>query len=213
MTLLSQLEDSCWACCGRCQRLHPRREFPGYQVRGSSPWNRTCMRNAGILDLCPCIALTLRDRARVVEHLSRRGNEARSLNYIKNGVLSLHKGEGEPYLLHRCTEYPQCQVEIRLSLTESGQLISRTQYETGLDPYGNLLRHIRVCYRDSLADYLSRSNPLRDCSFCHARTIDLANRNSNLRVAQILQYLGREEWFADSKPFADGVRDELETVE
>lgn len=72
MELLVLLEDSRWACCALWQKLHPRPEFhPQYFT-----WfvfRRICITGAGLVDLCPCIVLTLRDRRKIVECLMGRG--------------------------------------------------------------------------------------------------------------------------------------------
>lgn len=86
MALLMLLENEKWACCERCQRLHPRKEFPASQP-DHPPWRRTCMAWAGIVDLCPCISLTIRDRTRVVEYLKAPQSDKPNLNLINKGCV------------------------------------------------------------------------------------------------------------------------------
>lgn len=63
---LLQLENSHWTWCATCQRLHPKIEFSEHQLQNVSPWQRMCRLWSGIVDLCPCIAITPRDRAHIV---------------------------------------------------------------------------------------------------------------------------------------------------
>lgn len=44
MSLLVLLQKKTWACCGRCQKLHPRSEFPWQQLMDHRAWNRACER-------------------------------------------------------------------------------------------------------------------------------------------------------------------------
>lgn len=98
-------------------------------MRCSSPWNRKCINNADILGFCPCIALTLRDRTRIVERLMGTSTERRALSYLKKGVLSVETNDqGERYLLHQCAAFSHRQSEVRLSLTESGKLVCSAHY-------------------------------------------------------------------------------------
>lgn len=81
MKLFTQLEDKRWTCCAACQRLHPRGEFPSFELE-YSPWRRSCRWWSGIVNLCPCIAITPRDRTHVGEYL--RGSR-KSLNLVDKG--------------------------------------------------------------------------------------------------------------------------------
>lgn len=88
------------------------------------------MKNAGTVELCPCIARTLRDRMRMVEALTGRATEKRALNYIPKGLLFHYQDEnGELCLLHKCAYYPMYKIEIQLSLTGSSQLVCSTHYQ------------------------------------------------------------------------------------
>ena len=69
MTFLIQLENDTWACRGRCQRLHPRKEFPPRQLKKYAPQKRICEVWAGLIDRCPCISLTLRDCTHSIDYL------------------------------------------------------------------------------------------------------------------------------------------------
>ena len=123
MALLMMLENEKWACCERCQRLHPRKELPASQLN-HPPWRRTCMAWTGIVDLCPCISLTIHDRTRVVEYLKAPQSYEPNSNLINKGLL---KRNGQ-YLSHQCTTYPHVQIDMQLSLTNSEQLTTATRY-------------------------------------------------------------------------------------
>ena len=198
MTLLTQLEDSRWACCARCQKLHPRQEFPRYELKESHPWERSCVNSAGIIDLCPCIALTLRDRTRIVEHLRREKTaKNRTLNHIRRGLLSLKDDGGELYLLHRCTAYPKIRIEIRLSLTDSGQLVSHARYETRLSVHNWRVDSVRVCCDGTLAECFDGPPSTDNCDVCRAHMVDLTRRKPALNAVQVTRYLGRDGSFAN----------------
>ena len=59
---LIQLQNSRWLFCAACQKLHPKIEISGHQELKVSPWQRKCRQWSGIVDLCPRIAITPRDR-------------------------------------------------------------------------------------------------------------------------------------------------------
>jgi hypothetical protein len=74
-TLLIRLEDNRWKFCIACLRLHPKCEFSWFE-RGKSPLERCCMPNAGIVDVCPCLSLTFRDRNKIAEYLRKVAAES-----------------------------------------------------------------------------------------------------------------------------------------
>ena len=186
-TLLTQLEDSLWAFCVGCQKLHPRQEFPELLLRSK----RSCTNFAGIVDLCPCIALTLRDRTRIVEYLRSGGTveSKRILNTIRNGSLVLNEDRNGLHLLHTCHAYQNIQAEIKLSATKDKQLISRDRYQTLPTAVDTDMDSVPVCCDKDLSSCFSK--PISNCSSCHARTIALTSINANVRVAQVTRYLGR----------------------
>lgn len=136
MGLLKQLEDSRWACCGGCQRLHRREELE--KRMGSPPEIRTCKEGPWMVDICPCITLTARDRARIWEYLTwiekndkktrvGRRRPWQGINYIAKGALQLARNEENRWCFpHKCTAY--CDVKFELFLTEESMLITRGQY-------------------------------------------------------------------------------------
>lgn len=132
MNLLIQLEDKSWACCGRCEMLHRREVFPSCKIQSYPPDKRACSPWAGILDLCPCIALAIRDREKIVEYLSET-ETAR----IDSGLRCVGKGffedsfdkKSKPSLSHKCRAYySSVGVIFMLSLPESGHLLVNSRY-------------------------------------------------------------------------------------
>ena len=197
MTLLALLEDRSWACCGRCQKLHRRHEFHKTPLR-CAPWERSCATYAGIMDLCPCVSLTVRDRTRVIEHLEGvTVSQKRCLSHLKKGIMSLHYKDGEHYLSHTCTAYPELESEIKLSLTESGQLISRAQYALHTE-HGLRSESVRVCCCRFLSTESLNATPVNDCAVCHTRIQHLAHPTQNGKMVHATRFLGDEYWFADS---------------
>ena len=201
-TLLTQLEDSHWEFCVGCQKLHPCQEFPEPLLG----LKRSCTFSAGIIDICPCIALTLRDRTRIVEYLRSRGtaNSKRILSSIKNGSLVLNEDRDGLYLLHTCHAYQNIQAEFRLSVTESNQLISCDRYQTLPAAVATDMDAVPICCNETLSDCFSRYTPIANCSLCHARTVThtvaLPNINANARVARVTRYLGRGKGVIDHDP-------------
>lgn len=199
MTLLARLEDQSWACYGRCQKLHRRHEFHKSPLRGA-PWARSCATYAGIMDLCPCVSLTFRDRTRVIEHLEGATvNQKRCLSHLKKGILSLHYKDGEHYLSHTCTAYPELEFEIKLSLTESGQLISCAQYALRTDR-GLRSESVPVCCSRLLTTETLNAAPgsVKDCAICRTRIQHLAHPTRNGKMVHVTRFLGEKYWFADS---------------
>ena len=211
MTLLTQLEDSRWACCGRCQKLHPREEFSQWEeylpsLEHSRPWSRTCTTYAGILDLCLCIAMTLRDRKHIVEYLNGTTEHQKPiLSFIRKGLLQDSLNEkGELCLSHTCPACPPVQVKFTLSIKKSGQLTSCARYEASLSTSSQpTLDSIPVCCYRKLSSLFYHSPP-DSCDICHARVLLLPSpaASSNSRAVEVMRFLGRETWFADSKSSA-----------
>lgn len=66
--LLVRLQSRSWIYCGRCLVLHPRKEFRKYSLADPA-LQRSCVRHMGIVDICPCASLTIREFAYVVKLL------------------------------------------------------------------------------------------------------------------------------------------------
>lgn len=68
--LLLRLQDRHWAYCSMCQKLHPSREFTKSAL-AHSPKKRVCMDPGlgGVVQLCPCMLLTVRAKAALMKSL------------------------------------------------------------------------------------------------------------------------------------------------
>lgn len=201
MNVLLLLQNKTWACCGRCQRLHPHSEFPWLQLRSHNAWERACSPYAGIVDLCPCISLTLRDRARIVEYLKAPERKKPGLNLIARGILLPQKPSKE-CLVHRCTAYRQVRIEMRFGLTGSGQLIACTQYTApNFDPPGRKLDvEMPLCCSKVWTDAL-KARPMYhwSCQKCDARIVNMVPSHEKVVIVNVTRFLGRGTWFDDCK--------------
>lgn len=199
MSLLLLLQNKTWACCGRCQRLHRRTEFPWQQLRDHHAWNRACMPYAGIVDLCPCISLTLRDRAHIVEYLKAPESKKPSLNLITRGILLPQKPSKE-YLVHKCTAYRHFRIEMRFEITGTDQLITCTQYTApNLNPpWKKLDAGVPLCCSKVWTDAL-RARPMYpwSCDKCDTRIVNLMPSHERMVMVNVTRFLGRETWFSD----------------
>ena len=132
--LLTLLEDRKWRACAKCLKLHPRKEFSSRELK-RAPEGRTCNLGnlAGIVDLCPCIKLTFRDKLDLIRLLQKRRDLTRALaaSTINNGVSE------KPFSWHSCTEKygsTELKIEIFLELDGKDRLLVRTEYELIMNP-------------------------------------------------------------------------------
>lgn len=68
--LLLHLQDQHWAYCSMCLKLHPAREFTKLALL-RSPKRRVCMDPGlgGVVQLCPCMQLTVRGKAELMKNV------------------------------------------------------------------------------------------------------------------------------------------------
>lgn len=95
--LLVRLEDQRWAYCGDCLKLHPRKEFTKNSLR-SEALERRCSPFAGIVDLCPCNSLTLRQRNHIIDLLDSPATQPG----MKYCTFDFERAEG-PRMVHSCS--------------------------------------------------------------------------------------------------------------
>lgn len=80
---------------------------------------------ANILDLCSCMALTLRDRKHIADYLTWNRyygppSAEKAKAFIRKAFLEDSVINNKQLsLIHRCDGYPFFQAEIKLSLTEA----------------------------------------------------------------------------------------------
>ena len=200
MTLLVQLEYSRWACCAACQKLHPRKEFSlFYMSEYPSPRQRACKAWAGLVDLCPCITLTPRDKRRIMKYLGGKGSDKKTINVVNRGVLKpSHNDEGEQCVSHKCRGYSMAKVDMMLSLSDDGQLVVCTQYEAPLTALR--MESIYICAHSTLRHCMFGKSSLSpgaiwNCVCCHTCLVNLTKpRTPEVIVAAVTRYLGRATW-------------------
>ena len=186
--LLLRLEDEKWAYCGDCLKLHPRQEFDQAALAGESSIERRCRSDAGIVDLCPCIALTTRDRDKVI-NLLKSGFPPHETKYG-----SFTPGPaGQPSLFHKCSScfgpHGEIKIVMWLYLQSSGCLFAQSDYTISA-PSGNS-RHpgagpIFACpHKDLLSLALSNSS-FALCSECGTFILKVSeSKNKNTFVIQV----------------------------
>lgn len=96
---LFRLENDRWLYCAGCLKLHPRHRFG---LPSDSPEKRQCKYHSGIVDLCPCIALTFFDRLRLEESL-REGAFDTSLPLSIRTAFEFSISSGKRCLMHQCS--------------------------------------------------------------------------------------------------------------
>jgi len=124
LSLLVRLQDDRWACCSACQ-MHGG----NFHSLDSSSLQQICRLWSGIVDLCPCITITPRDRTHIVDN-------KQCLNLVEKGLLR----NGNRCLLHKCNAYSTVQVDVTFSLAKSDHLIACARYELAY----NILLPLRI---------------------------------------------------------------------
>lgn len=122
--LLRYLENRHWRCCSRCLKLHRVTEFSKEALRIAAE-KRECNlgKYAGIVELCPCIRLTYRDKVKLVDQLRLDPHRPRSVAYLDLSANSPHE-------YHSCTIHgPQTFFTRQFPVLEDGGLSIVTTYE------------------------------------------------------------------------------------
>jgi hypothetical protein len=153
--LLRRLEKDLhrrWIHCTACYTLHPPSEFTdGFNSLHYSPeyfTRRTCMpeySKLGFVELCPCIQLTFRQKARLIRYLKtlsrNTDHENTSQNPIMHGRLRAFKvdvrNEGglkkTRYLSHECSisSHPMGIINVKMNayLSNTDHFVVETKYE------------------------------------------------------------------------------------
>ncbi|RHZ57600.1 hypothetical protein CDV55_105976 [Aspergillus turcosus] len=202
--LLLRLEDARWRLCGACLRLHPRKEFPLFSLR-TPPLQRRCMTYAGIVDLCPCLSLTFRDRARIVKLLKlQRAHDDALVTPDPSRLFQLGVNEqGEPYLSHSCWVLNDArfhaELQLMLFLGESDRLIMQSRYRIQTQFHRLRLRDgpIPACPHWEILMMLQIRRKSYKC-FCGTRAEVSPPLQANLVVADVSRILGNSDWPADA---------------
>lgn len=157
---LRRLQDKRVRYCAKCMKLHRRETFAHPTYTGPMIYREFCWTEAGVVDLCPCVALTIHDKNRIVCHLRRMtkgkpvvlkdGLERFFVLGSCRGVVttdghgSLVSGRAPtqapahaPALVHCCAVSSHAFVEARvrtvLYIGRKGMLIAETDYEVSTD--------------------------------------------------------------------------------
>jgi hypothetical protein len=137
-----------WIHCTTCYTLHPPSEFIGvYNFLGYWPcsfFSRHCQ-SSGVVDLCPCIQLTFRQKVRLIRYLKalsqNTDHENASQNPIMHGRLRAFKVDmgnkggpkGTRYLSHECSisNNPLGIIKIKMNayLSNEDHFVVETKYE------------------------------------------------------------------------------------
>ena len=203
MTLLMQLEDRRWLCCGKCRKLHPWKEWDWHNVCTEGPLTRSCMPGAGIVDLCPCISLTIRDKSHIIGYLL--GKRTGKLPFLMSNCLlrdsnnDLKKKKKRRHTLwHKCGAYLAARVNIELSITHGNQLLSSARYDVYPDIYAPWLPSLYICSHDLDLGLCLKGH--RDiCLLCDTFS-DILSSNSDSTAVRISKYLGPDEWRRNATP-------------
>lgn len=193
MQLLTQLEDSYWECCAARQKLHPLKE--SILLQFWFPTKKKCITWAGLVDLCPCITLTPRDRKHIMEYLTEAAIDQQRANLTSKEIWTGFDGEkSEQGLLHKYKGYSTARTDIMLILTPSRNLIVATQYQIPCLAWKK--RSLYVCPHTDLWDHIPgmfHPGTARDYISCHANVVNLLLFwNQEVIVASVARYLGRK---------------------
>lgn len=153
---------------------------------------------AGLVDLCPCITLTLRDRQNLVEYLTGTASEKRITHTNKGYWKGSQDTQGERYLIHNCKAYPNLRTDVQLSLNFEDHLTVRTRYESRTMDTPKM-KSVYACSELNLWDFMDPVFKSYDyeagvnCGHCHARLTGLADqKRPKLRVAVVVRDLRRK---------------------
>ncbi|KAJ5249199.1 hypothetical protein N7468_000650 [Penicillium chermesinum] len=196
--LLLRLENRQWSYCAECLMLHPRREFRKVSLR-RPPSQRACTDFAGIVDLCPCIALTVRDRERIFERLKSAVRPDRN----EFGPFNCFFVNGEASLGHSCARNgrlrDEASVVVHLRINTSGELEAILRYtlpDCSMDAHV-LAEPIFACPHQDLQSLACTDKTTKVCSRCETFIFKSMAPAENLIVFEVIRCLGSVPWPAD----------------
>ena len=105
-----------------------------------------------------------------------------------------------------------CMSSLSLSIAENGQLTCCARYEASLSASSRPIPNsLPVCCYRNLSS-LFWDSPPDNCNTCCARAFLLASpaASSDSRVVEVMRFLGRGAWLADSKSRAESGEDEFQ---
>lgn len=196
--LLVRLQDRHWSYCSECLKLHPRREFKRWLLP-SSPWRRSCSDHAGIVDICPCISLTVRDREKIFERLKSSVKPEVSKfgafnSFFVNGIASLG---------HSCAENGvsegDARVVVHLRINNSGELeaiLRYTLHDRSIRLH-LIAEPIFACPHQDLQSIACADKATKICSRCETYIFKSISRSENAIYFEVIRNLGSIQWPAD----------------
>ncbi|PGH01294.1 hypothetical protein GX51_05349 [Blastomyces parvus] len=111
--LLRLLENAQWHCCSTCLKLHPTSQFSSQGILAGATRRACTLGKDGIVNLCPCVNLTFRDKQKLIELLKAENNL--DCSYI------LHK-------CYLCFGLTDVVTNISARINKEGELFICTQY-------------------------------------------------------------------------------------
>jgi hypothetical protein len=203
--LLLRLENHRWAYCSRCLKLHPRDQFEQDSLKDPA-LRRACTYWAGIVDLCPCISLTVRERWHVIQHL-----RSPTPGVTQYGPFRLEfTRDEEPNLLHNCSTGSKAGGKVdsilTLSLNTFGDLILSTQYTLQLSPPDDYLKAepFFTCPHQGLMPFETPVGDQEICWECGTRLIMLPKHEDKTKGDFTMRrILGTSNWSPDPIWFAN----------
>ncbi|KAL3469165.1 hypothetical protein BJX99DRAFT_81426 [Aspergillus californicus] len=128
------------AYCVKCLKLHPRGQFDVHPDTVMFPvapnLKMWCDHNAGIVDLCLCVALTVHDRVQLIEHLKciAKGHPA-ELSGMLGQRFTTTRGKA-PQVWHECEirerGHVLAKIRTTIFISEGKMLVANTQYAVSL---------------------------------------------------------------------------------
>ncbi|OJK03517.1 hypothetical protein ASPACDRAFT_111315 [Aspergillus aculeatus ATCC 16872] len=219
--LLHQLQNHHWAYCSGCLKLHPWNEMEDtdyHTTRGElsdARLRHLCNARAGIVDLCPCISLTARDKFRLVRHLAGTAEDKDRHHYpiemderFKLGLTL----DGKRCLVHRCEirDHPHVWIRLEVALylypNHNGimSLYASTAYYVDLWSPARpdaMVPYFACPHRSLLYFAFSKTSRKTSCLFCNSVFTETGKHRfrDEGRNIRVLRNLGGLQWPPDKQ--------------
>jgi hypothetical protein len=198
--LLLRLEDYYWAYCGKFLKLHPRHEFKEYALH-NPPIQRRCIKGAGIVDICPCTAWTVRERERCVKIL--KSPKPPSKSRIRQFEF---ERDGQPRYTHHCSfssgDDWTVQAAFVLTVDNHNMLGLHARYTIEFSSPKTYLtaEPAFYCPHHTLASMIKMNDPRQRCFQCHTVAIkqDAPSKDRKKVGVTVVRPLGKCDKAADS---------------
>ncbi|QSS54672.1 F-box domain-containing protein [Histoplasma capsulatum var. duboisii H88] len=121
--LLRLLENDQWHCCSTCLKLHPTSQFSRWGILARATHRVCYLGKVGIVNLCPCMNLTFRDKIKLIKlleadnmvdcsYLLHKCFLSFGLTDVVTKISALISGDGELFI---CTQYAVFARALRVS--------------------------------------------------------------------------------------------------